>query len=77
MIHLAPGDPTSLYWSDDTDPEVLRLMQHNLGLDKPLPEQYARWIASSFRGEFGYSFGHLFLIGRNHLYASQHFFLAG
>ena len=58
VIHLAPGDPTSLYWNDDTDPEVLRLMQHNLGLDKPLPEQYARWIASSFRGEFGYSFGH-------------------
>lgn len=56
-IHLAPGDPTTLYWSEDTDPEVLRLMQTNLGLDRPLPEQYLKWLASSFRGEFGYSFG--------------------
>ncbi len=58
VVHLAPGDPTSLYWSEDTDPEVLRLMQHNFGFDRPLPEQYFRWLAGSFRGEFGYSFGH-------------------
>ncbi|MFH1679119.1 MAG: ABC transporter permease, partial [Candidatus Eisenbacteria bacterium] len=58
VVHLAPGDPTAIYWNPDVDPEVLRTMRKNLGLDDPLPVQYVRWLAQLVRGDFGYSFGH-------------------
>lgn len=58
FVHLAPGDPTTLYWSPDVDPDVIRLMQHNLGLDQSLPVQYGKWIAGFLTGDFGYSFAH-------------------
>ncbi len=58
VVHLAPGDPTSLYFSEDSDPEIAELMRHNFGLDRPLPEQYGIWIFRFFRGEFGWSYGH-------------------
>jgi len=58
VLHLAPGDPTAIYWNADADPEVLRMMRANLGLDDPLPVQYARWLSRTLRGDFGYSFGH-------------------
>ncbi|MFH1276938.1 MAG: ABC transporter permease [Candidatus Eisenbacteria bacterium] len=58
VVHLAPGDPTTLYWNPDVDPDVIRLMQKNLGLDQPLPVQYGKWIANFLTGDFGYSFAH-------------------
>ena len=57
VVHLAPGDPTAIYWNPDTDPEVIRQVQTNLGLDRPLPEQYLRWLGRFLTGDFGYSFG--------------------
>ncbi|MBN1825712.1 MAG: ABC transporter permease [Candidatus Eisenbacteria bacterium] len=56
VVHLAPGDPTAIYWNPDTDPQVIREMQHNLGLDRPLPEQYVRWLGRFLTGDFGHSF---------------------
>ncbi len=58
VVHLAPGDPTTLYWSEDADPDVVRMMRSNLGLDQPLPVQYGRWLAGFLTLDFGYSFGH-------------------
>lgn len=58
IVHLAPGDPTAIYWNADADPDAIRLMQKNLGLDQPIPVQYGRWIRRFMTGDFGYSFGH-------------------
>lgn len=58
VVHLAPGDPTTLYGNPDVDPDVIRLMQRNLGLDRPLPVQYGKWIGNFLTGDFGYSFAH-------------------
>jgi peptide/nickel transport system permease protein len=57
VVHLAPGDPAAVFWSPDADPDAVRLMRANLGLDDPLPLQYARWLRSFLTGDFGYSFG--------------------
>jgi peptide/nickel transport system permease protein len=57
ILHLAPGDPTSIYFSPDVDPRVLEQMRRNFGLDRPLHEQYLRWLGAFVRGDFGYSFG--------------------
>ncbi len=56
LLHLAPGDPTSAYFNPNVSPEVIEQMRRNLGLDQPLPEQYVRWLAAFFTGDFGYSF---------------------
>ncbi|MFN2433406.1 MAG: ABC transporter permease [Gemmatimonadota bacterium] len=56
LLHLAPGDPTSIYFSPDIDPQVIELMRRNLGLDQPLHVQYWRWLSSFAQGDFGHSF---------------------
>lgn len=56
IIHLAPGDPTSIYFSPDIDPAVVELMRKNLGLDQPIHVQYWRWLTSFLQGDFGHSF---------------------
>jgi peptide/nickel transport system permease protein len=57
LVHLAPGDPTTIFYNPEMDPEVLELMRKNLGLDQPLYVQYVKWMGSFLRGDFGYSFG--------------------
>jgi peptide/nickel transport system permease protein len=57
LVHLAPGDPTAIFFNPEMDPEVLELMRTNLGLDQPLYIQYFKWLGSFARGNFGYSFG--------------------
>jgi peptide/nickel transport system permease protein len=57
VIHLAPGDPTTLYLQSDTDPQYAERLRHAYGLDAPLPVQYVRWMESVVTGDFGFSFG--------------------
>jgi peptide/nickel transport system permease protein len=56
---LAPGD---FYADMRLDPRIseatVRAMRARHGLDRPLPERYAAWVASLARGELGYSFAY-------------------
>lgn len=56
ILHLAPGDPTSTFFSPRIPPEVLEQMRRNMGLDQPIYVQYASWLRLSLSGDFGYSF---------------------
>lgn len=56
LIHLAPGDPTVAFFNPNVSPEVIEQMRRNFGLDRPLYEQYVRWLGSFLTGDFGYSF---------------------
>ncbi len=56
LLHLAPGDPTATYLTDNVSPEVVEQTRERLGLDQPLHVQYAKWIASSVTGDFGRSY---------------------
>ena len=57
LIHLAPGDPLTLFESPDIDPQARERMRQLYGLDDPLPVQYGRWLWSfAIRGELGTSF---------------------
>jgi peptide/nickel transport system permease protein len=59
LVHLAPGDPISAALDRPGVTEAIRQQwRESFGLDKPLPEQYARWVANAMRGELGYSFSH-------------------
>lgn len=59
IIHLAPGDPTALKFSDDQrtgNPEhIIRETRALYGLDDPLPVQYVRWLKRVFTLDFGVS----------------------
>ena len=57
LIHLAPGDPFARLVSDPRiSPEVQQRWRAAYGLDRPLPEQYWRYMTSLARGDFGWSF---------------------
>lgn len=56
ILHLAPGDPTALWFNPNIPPEVLERMRVSMGLDQPLHVQYARWLKAFFSGDFGYSY---------------------
>lgn len=52
LVHLAPGDPFSMF---NLDPAVAAVERHRLGLDRPFVEQYAGWIGNSLRLDLGES----------------------
>jgi peptide/nickel transport system permease protein len=56
LLRLAPGDPaTFLLPPGATASDAMRL-RAELGLDRPLAVQYARWLGGTLRGDFGTSF---------------------
>ncbi len=55
ILKLAPGDPMARYFNPDIAPETVEMMRERLGLDRPVYEQYMRWVGSFIRGDFGVS----------------------
>jgi peptide/nickel transport system permease protein len=59
LVHLAPGDPIAAALQRPGVTEAVREQWRSaFGLDRPLGEQYLRWLGSVARGELGYSFSH-------------------
>ncbi|HEX5577751.1 MAG TPA: ABC transporter permease [Gemmatimonadaceae bacterium] len=57
LIHLAPGDPFSSALENPTVTESVReTWRRAYGLDRPLSEQYVRYLGSVLRGDLGFSF---------------------
>ncbi len=54
LIHAAPGDPFG-FDAPSVTPAVRARWRAQFGYDRPLPEQYARWLGNLARGDFGYS----------------------
>ncbi len=56
LIHAAPGDPFSASMDNPSINEGIRTTwRRAYGLDRPLGEQYLRYVTSVFRGDLGYS----------------------
>jgi peptide/nickel transport system permease protein len=54
LVHLAPGDPARAFISEgNADPGFIEQTRHNLGLDQPLPVQYAKYLGHLVRGDLG------------------------
>jgi len=57
LIHFVPGGPLTVFLSNpQVRPEDIERLQRSLGLDRPLTEQYARWLLNFVRGDWGFSF---------------------
>jgi glutathione transport system permease protein len=55
FVHLLPGDPARLAAGVDATPETVELVRKDLGLDRPLHEQFARFVVGVTRWDFGRS----------------------
>ena len=55
LLHLTPGDPIDAMMAESVDATVKESLRRELGLDRPLPVQYAAWMARLLRGDLGRS----------------------
>jgi ABC-type dipeptide/oligopeptide/nickel transport system permease component len=53
LIHLLPGDPATVFLGEHATPESIARVQHEFGLDRPLPVQYGVYLWHAIRGDFG------------------------
>ncbi|MFX3624859.1 MAG: nickel ABC transporter permease [Ectobacillus sp.] len=55
-MHIAPGDPASMVAGPTATKEEVLNIQKDLGLDRPILEQYVHYISGVVQGDLGYSF---------------------
>jgi ABC-type dipeptide/oligopeptide/nickel transport system permease component len=55
---LAPGDPVQVLFGDISNPVVEARARAQLGLDRPLPVQYVRFLGGLARLDFGTSYAY-------------------
>lgn len=55
LIHMAPGGP-ALLQNPDLSREQIARFRAQLGLEDPLPVQYARWLRGAVHGDLGRSY---------------------
>jgi peptide/nickel transport system permease protein len=57
FMQLAPGGPDAMFARNARmTEEQLQAIRHNMGLDRPLPEQLLTWILNLLRGNLGISY---------------------
>jgi peptide/nickel transport system permease protein len=57
LVHLAPGDPIAVALERPGVTDAVRQQwRESFGLDRPIAEQYVRWLGNAARGELGFSF---------------------
>jgi peptide/nickel transport system permease protein len=57
VLHLAPGGPAAIYaLTPSMSAEDLARLTRELGLDRPVPEQYLKWIRGVLTGNWGRSY---------------------
>lgn len=55
LIHLSPGDPAAVIAGDNATADDVEKIRQNLGLDKPLLQQFVIWIGHIAVGDLGTS----------------------
>ncbi len=56
LIHLLPGDPAAVILGTGDTPANRALLYRQLGLNRPLVDQYFIWLGHILHGNFGISF---------------------
>ncbi len=56
VSRVVPGEPARLFLGPRASREALEEAREMLGLDDPLPVQFARYVFDTVRGDFGFSF---------------------
>lgn len=56
LFYVAPGDPARLIAGEKATAETLEQVRRNLGLDRPLWEQYWLFLTNLLQGDLGFSY---------------------
>jgi peptide/nickel transport system permease protein len=56
LVHLLPGNPVDVILGPDVTPKNVALLDKQLGLNKPLWDQYVTWLRAALHGNLGYSY---------------------
>jgi peptide/nickel transport system permease protein len=56
LVHLLPGNPAITILGPNATPQNVVIVNHQLGLDKPLWQQYFIWMGHVLQGNLGQSF---------------------
>jgi peptide/nickel transport system permease protein len=55
MVQLIPGDPAEVIAGDNATVEDVNRIREQLGLNRPVVEQYVSWLGGVFHGDLGES----------------------
>ena len=55
LVHIAPGDAANIMAGDYAGPDDTQLIREELGLDKPVMQQFIEWVGRTARGDLGSS----------------------
>jgi peptide/nickel transport system permease protein len=55
VVRVLPGDPALIILGLEASPDSVARVRQALGLDQPIPVQYARWVGQALRGDLGRS----------------------
>jgi peptide/nickel transport system permease protein len=55
LSHVVPGDPARLFAGPRASAAAVAAIRHQYGLDRPIWEQYLRYLNGIIHGDFGYS----------------------
>lgn len=56
LLYLAPGDPAIVLAGPDASQQTLDAIRRDLGLDRPVVEQYVDWLSKVATGDLGRSY---------------------
>ncbi len=58
MLRIVPGNIVDILFDSAgmVNPDDKKRLEEELGLDKPIVQQYVTWITSMMKGDFGYSY---------------------
>lgn len=55
LVRVLPGSPAQSMLGLQATPELVQQINHQLGLDRPVPVQYFSWLGGVVHGDFGTS----------------------
>jgi peptide/nickel transport system permease protein len=56
LLFLIPADPVRMIAGRSATPQTVESIRHQLGLDRPIPVQYARYLGNLVQGDMGRSY---------------------
>jgi peptide/nickel transport system permease protein len=56
VLNIVPGDPVRIMVGDMADDATIERVREQMGLNKPVIEQFFTWLTNMLRGDFGTSY---------------------
>lgn len=56
VLNIVPGDPVRVMLGDMADEATVQRIREQMGLNKPVLEQFATWLSNMLHGDFGISY---------------------